>query len=368
MQYNFVKAKQTKHYFMNTELNEQQMHDTLVERAKALAAQDKPIEPERVETPEDATPAEQVLKEEQPEALTIEIPETPVTDPVETEEEEEGAPEAPEVRTWLDGDDEPTDPKAPVEVPEEIKAKVESYEKVIKDPFVEAYLAEIAAGGDMVSFIEKVSPEKAIKIDGMSNEDIHKTVVSRYLSAEELDMEMEHFNSLSPYDRKLKVDQDKAEIEKINTKIYDKLGSITKVGTQAHAKSQEQVNAAIASLDKLTSDLKDMNYRGVKLTEDKLDKIKDHVKNVNAFRKADGSYDIKEAIQYAIFKLYGKDLEKQVRKEGEAKVNAAKKEVIDAVTRPSKNATGAPKGTKLTQEQELKRAEAKLRQGIQSLL
>lgn len=345
---------------MNTEIDKQ----LLMDRATELMKQDAPSDPhpsEPAPTMEDAPQEAEVLlnkdkvddspKEDVAEkksdipADKITPEETLSTDDVIAEKTE------PVKKTWLDEYDTPI-AKPEIIIPAEIEQKVKAFDTLTSDPFIESYIAEKRDGGSALTFLKKMSSSQPISVDGKTDREIYEINVTRFgLNKEEIEAEMEHFDSLSPYQKKQAVDNSKVDIEKYNNSLLDKFGEVAKTGRAKAEQEQNRANEAIKTMENLTKELEGMNYRGVVLDKERLDKIKDHVVNVNAFKKPDGTYDIKEAIQYAIFKLYGKDLEKVVKQGVIEKANKEKKEIIDAITRPSKNISGANKGQKITDKE-----------------
>ena len=291
------------------------------------------------------------------------------------EEDEQEDEEESGVRTSLFDDDEEEEEqesdsdKEKAEMPKEVAEKLAEYESLKKDKFIEAYLAETKNGGDPLSFIEKLNPEKPIKTEGLSDYEIHKANVSKHLSGDDLEDEMEYFESItSPFEKKRIVSADKEEIEKHNGNLYSKLGEFTEKSVKQQETQKQNVDTAMSTLFNITNDLKGVNYRGVVLTEDKIEAIKKHVTQVNAFLRPDGTYDIKEAVKYAIYKLHGKDLEKVANKKVIENANKEKKKLINDTIRPSKNKTVAKRTSKLSLDQKKKSAEDFIKERFKSNL
>jgi len=155
---------------------------------------------------------------------------------------------------------------------------------------------------------------------------------------------VEEFNGMSLFQRKKLIQEYR------NTFLQQsesKLKQLTKKNAVQEDKYRETVERFESEVDTLAKEISGKEVYGLKVTDEMSTKIKNFLKKEISLNRADGSLDTELMADFALWRLYGKDI---VRTNVTAAKNAGRKEMLMATTNPSSgkgpsNATGGFKAT-----------------------
>lgn len=217
----------------------------------------------------------------------------------------------------------------------EYENRLEQYEAVLNDEFIQSYLNTKSAGKDLTEFFEGVKPKD---VNLMSDEQLIRYECEKAGVTDEdaIEQELDTLSSLTMLQKKKRLDSIRNEIQSENA---DKLKRYN-ADTKKVAEDKKVVfNNAIQELEVTTNDLVDKTIYGLKITKEIATNIKDlYLNRQMPVFDSNGSPDIAASIELAIYRNYMKTLVK-------ANVNAAKtegkKEVLKKITNPSANNTAS---------------------------
>jgi len=249
---------------------------------------------------------------------------------------------------------------------EELKAKATQYEEKLKHPMVEAMTAFIEAGGeDFTDFAKQIG---ILDTANLSVEEMYR-MEAKALGFEGEELEEAVQESLSDFEGLTKIQKKQKEVElrdKHKPKTSEKLTAFTKKITEERQKLIEQDNQAsakaVADLEKVTSSMIDKQYKGLLLTKEMIDRVKDVVPTLAPMiqmRDAQGNltgYDVKRGVNLAILELYEKQLLKSTYNLGRV---AAAEEFWSERNRVTPNNTqvAGPQTPGVTKEENVKTAQ-----------
>lgn len=155
---------------------------------------------------------------------------------------------------------------------------------------------------------------------------------------------VEEFNGMSLFQRKKLIQEYR------NTFLQQsesKLKQLTKKNAVQEDKYRQTVERFESEVDQLAKEISGKEVYGLKVTDEMSAKIKNFLKKEISLNRADGSLDTELMADFALWRLYGKDI---VRTNVTAAKNAGRKEMLMATTNPSSgkgpsNATGGFKAT-----------------------
>jgi hypothetical protein len=256
-------------------------------------------------------------------------------------EEEEGVE-----RAWYEDDDEEEVAQNPNASPEskavdveaikrEYESRIQEYEAVLEDDFIQSYLNTKSAGKDLTEFFESVKPQDA-KL--MTDEQLIRYECEKAGVTDEdaIEQELDTLSSLTMLQKKKRLDSIRNEIQSENAEKLKRYNADTK---KVAEDKKVVFNRAIQELETITNDLVDKNIYGLKITKEIATDIKDlYLNRQMPVFDNNGNPDIAASIELAIYRNYMKTLVK-------ANVNAAKtegkKEVLKKITNPSANNTAS---------------------------
>lgn len=217
----------------------------------------------------------------------------------------------------------------------EYESRLQQYEAVLNDEFIQSYLNTKEAGKDLSEFFESVKPQDA-KL--MTDEQLIRYECEKAGITDEdaIEQELDTLSSLTMLQKKKRLDSIRNEIQSENA---DKLKRYN-ADTKKVAEDKKVVfNKAIQELDATTNELVDKTIYGLKITKEIAADIKDlYLNRQMPVFNSNGVPDIAASIELAIYRNYMKTLVK-------ANVNAAKtegkKEVLKKITNPSANNTAS---------------------------
>lgn len=217
----------------------------------------------------------------------------------------------------------------------EYENRIQQYEAVLNDEFIQSYLNTREAGKDLSEFFESVKPQDA-KL--MTDEQLIRYECEKAGITDEdaIEQELDTLSSLTMLQKKKRLDSIRNEIQSENA---DKLKRYN-ADTRKVAEDKKVVfNKAIQELDATTNELVDKTIYGLKITKEIAADIKDlYLNRQMPVFNSNGVPDIAASIELAIYRNYMKTLVK-------ANVNAAKtegkKEVLKKITNPSANNTAS---------------------------
>jgi hypothetical protein len=255
-------------------------------------------------------------------------------------EEEEGVE-----RAWYE-DEEEEEEQHPNAAPEskavdveaikrEYENRIQEYEAVLEDDFIQSYLNTKSAGKDLTEFFESVKPQDA-KL--MTDEQLIRYECEKAGVTDEdaIEQELDTLSSLTMLQKKKRLDSIRNEIQSENAEKLKRYNADTK---KVAEDKKVVFNRAIQELETITNDLVDKNIYGLKITKEIATDIKDlYLNRQMPVFDNNGNPDIAASIELAIYRNYMKTLVK-------ANVNAAKtegkKEVLKKITNPSANNTAS---------------------------
>ena len=238
--------------------------------------------------------------------------------------------------------------------------KIKSFEQIMEDPFIKAVLANKASGKGIEHLLEEIKPTDSKKLSAEQliryEADLHDLT-----DEESIQIEIDSLDSLSPLQKKIRLDNIRTKIEESNQARLKRYASETTTIVADREKSTQQ---AIQELKQKTTDLIDKDVFGLKITKEISSDIEDTFMNKrNPVYKSDGTPDIDASIKLYLW-------ENQLSTLVKSNVIAAKfngqNEVIKKITNPSTNTTTARVIDSLNELDELEQAEReyKNRQGI----
>ncbi len=184
------------------------------------------------------------------------------------------------------------------------KEKAAEYEAVLSDPMAKAFIEYLKSG--------KRDPNEFAKEAGFLNiETMTDKQVLEYectqakLSAEEIEAEIESFETMTPLQKKRHIDSTKSEMIQ---KRDEKLKAFTAGNEKAQKVQQEAVRIGMAQLNDIIPKMEQKKYEGLLITPEMANRIKQHVISHPEPAFDDNGqfvgYDIKESISTAVTKLY----------------------------------------------------------------
>ena len=264
----------------------------------------------------------------------------------EPKKEEPKAEEEGVERAWYEDDEEEEVAQNPNASPEskavdveaikrEYESRIQEYEAVLEDDFIQSYLNTKSAGKDLTEFFESVKPQDA-KL--MTDEQLIRYECEKAGVTDEdaIEQELDTLSSLTMLQKKKRLDSIRNEIQSENAEKLKRYNADTK---KVAEDKKVVFNRAIQELETITNDLVDKNIYGLKITKEIATDIKDlYLNRQMPVFDNNGNPDIAASIELAIYRNYMKTLVK-------ANVNAAKtegkKEVLKKITNPSANNTAS---------------------------
>ncbi len=217
----------------------------------------------------------------------------------------------------------------------EYESKIQQYEAVLNDEFIQSYLNTREAGKDLSEFFENIKPKDA---NQMTDEQLirYECEQAGITDEDAIEQELDTLSSLTLLQKKKRLDSIRNEVQSENA---DKLKRYNAETRKVADDKKVVFNKAIQELEATTNELVDKNIYGLKITKEIADDIKDlYLNRQMPVFNSNGSPDISASIELAIYRNYMKTLVK-------ANVNAAKtegkKEVLKKITNPSANNTAA---------------------------
>lgn len=155
---------------------------------------------------------------------------------------------------------------------------------------------------------------------------------------------VEEFNGMSLFQRKKLIQEYRNTFLQQSESKLKQLSKKTAVQEDHYRKTVERFESEV---DSLTKEISGKEVYGLKVTDEMSAKIKNFLKKEISLNRADGSLDTELMADFALWRLYGKDI---VRTNVTAAKNAGRKEMLMATTNPSSgkgpsNATGGFKAT-----------------------
>jgi len=217
----------------------------------------------------------------------------------------------------------------------EYESRLQQYEAVLNDEFIQSYLNTREAGKDLSEFFENIKPKDA---NQMTDEQLIRYECEKAGITDEdaIEQELDTLSSLTLLQKKKRLDSIRNEVQSENAEKLKRYNA----ETRKVAEDKKVVfNKAIQELEATTNELVDKNIYGLKITKEIADDIKDlYLNRQMPVFNSNGSPDIAASIELAIYRNYMKTLVK-------ANVNAAKtegkKEVLKKITNPSANNTAS---------------------------
>jgi hypothetical protein len=217
----------------------------------------------------------------------------------------------------------------------EYESRLQQYEAVLNDEFIQSYLNTREAGKDLSEFFENIKPKDA---NQMTDEQLIRYECEKAGITDEdaIEQELDTLSSLTLLQKKTRLDSIRNEVQSENAEKLKRYNA----ETRKVAEDKKVVfNKAIQELEATTNELVDKNIYGLKITKEIADDIKDlYLNRQMPVFNSNGSPDIAASIELAIYRNYMKTLVK-------ANVNAAKtegkKEVLKKITNPSANNTAS---------------------------
>lgn len=217
----------------------------------------------------------------------------------------------------------------------EYESRIQQYEAVLNDEFIQSYLNTREAGKDLSEFFENIKPKDA---NQMTDEQLIRYECEKAGITDEdaIEQELDTLSSLTLLQKKKRLDSIRNEVQSENA---DKLKRYNAETRKVAEDKKVVFNKAIQELEATTNELVDKNIYGLKITKEIADDIKDlYLNRQMPVFNSNGSPDIAASIELAIYRNYMKTLVK-------ANVNAAKtegkKEVLKKITNPSANNTAS---------------------------
>ena len=217
----------------------------------------------------------------------------------------------------------------------EYENRIQQYEAVLNDEFIQSYLNTREAGKDLSEFFENIKPKDA---NQMTDEQLIRYECEKAGITDEdaIEQELDTLSSLTLLQKKRRLDSIRNEVQSENAEKLKRYNA----ETRKVAEDKKVVfNKAIQELDATTNELVDKTIYGLKITKEIAADIKDlYLNRQMPVFNSNGVPDIAASIELAIYRNYMKTLVK-------ANVNAAKtegkKEVLKKITNPSANNTAS---------------------------
>ncbi len=201
---------------------------------------------------------------------------------------------------------------------ETVQAKVKEYESTLSHPLIEALSEYIKAGNeDITEFAKQVGgvDPTTLKIDdlfrmqgieeGFEGEDLEDAIAA----------EMEAFESLTPIARRAKEKELRSLYKSsADERLKNFSASIKEKNAAEQSKYMEMEQAANIELNEITEKMKGQKWKSILVDEAMINQIRQVVPTLAvALGKFDDNrnfvgFDIKEGIDMAMWKLYGKQL------------------------------------------------------------
>lgn len=217
----------------------------------------------------------------------------------------------------------------------EYESRLQQYEAVLNDEFIQSYLNTREAGKDLSEFFENIKPKDA---NQMTDEQLIRYECEKAGITDEdaIEQELDTLSSLTLLQKKKRLDSIRNEVQSENAEKLKRYNAETR---KVADDKKVVFNKAIQELEATTNELVDKNIYGLKITKEIADDIKDlYLNRQMPVFNSNGSPDIAASIELAIYRNYMKTLVK-------ANVNAAKtegkKEVLKKITNPSANNTAS---------------------------
>lgn len=201
---------------------------------------------------------------------------------------------------------------------ETVQSKVKEYEATLSHPLIEALSEFIKSGHeDITEFAKQVG---GVDPTTLTIEDLYRMQgVDEGFEGEELEdaiaEEMDSFNSLTPMQKRAK-EKELRSLYKSSTdeRLKNFSASIKEKNAAEQSKYMEMETAANTELNEITEKMKGQKWKSILVDETMISQIKQVVPTLAvALGKFDDNknfvgFDIKEGIDMAMWKLYGKQL------------------------------------------------------------
>jgi hypothetical protein len=262
---------------------------------------------------------------------------------------------------------------------EELETKVKDYESILEDPLVSAFAEFIKSGNtDVNEFAKQVG---ALNFGELSMEDMYRMRAQEMgFEGEELEdavfEQMDKFNSMTRLEKK---DEENKLRSAYKSQSAERLKSFTERTANERNAEQQRVNkiieAADTELDEVLNKMKGQRWKSLVIDESMANTIRE---TIPALAPLMGKFDqnqkligldVKEGIEMAIWKLYGKQLLKSTYDIGRTSgFDEAMKDRIRPT--PTPGAGGSPSVASKSQDEsisEARKAAAQKNSGRRSL-
>lgn len=190
------------------------------------------------------------------------------------------------------------------------KEKASEYDAVMSHPLAKAFVEFVKAGKtDPTEFAKEVG---FLNVEAMTDvQIIEQDCRNEGLTDEDIETEVEAFNSKSPYEKKKRVNEIKSDLIK---KRDEKLKTFSAGSEQIQRVKKEVAAAGRAQLDELIPKMVNKKFKGLMITPEMGNAIQQHVVNyakpIISEKGQLVGYDIKSSINSAIFELYSEQRDK----------------------------------------------------------
>jgi hypothetical protein len=223
-------------------------------------------------------------------------------------------------KEWYEVDDEPK--KDPVK-PNVTETPVEDEDEDIK------LLKEFKKSGKSLrDFVKEFDVPDYATLDEVKIVEIGLKEIEGF-EGEDYNAAVEEFNALPIFQRKRLVEEYRNTLVSRNE---DKLKRLTSAPTQQKVEAQKTLVRFEAEVDSLAKQLSGKEIYGLTVTDEMSSKIKSYLTKEISLNRQDGSIDADLLADFALWKLYGKDI---VRTNVTKAKNSGRKEVLEVTTNPS---------------------------------
>lgn len=290
----------------------EQIEQQLKEQELAKTNATGTTEQKPVETPVENKPAEEVKPAEQ-------TPQNVETAPQKTEvpAEEQTEEEIP----WYEKEE-----AAASETKEEAKPKVE--ESVEEDEDIKLLREFKKSGKTLKEFVKEFDVPDYDTMDEASIVEIGLKELEGF-TGDDYTAAVEEFNQMSLFQKKKLVSEYRNALIAQNE---EKLKQLTSAPSKQKEQAQQTLTRFEAEINSIAKDMSGKEVYGLKVTDEMSSKIQSYLTKEISLNRKDGSIDADLMAEFALWKLYGKDI---VRTNVTRAKNSGRREVLEATTNPS---------------------------------
>lgn len=313
--------------------------DALAGKVKAKAeakAEARKVEAAKTETPVESVKVEEHKAEENKTEVKAEIKEEPKTNGKSEQPKEDAAITSPQPQ-WWESEQPAEQTKSEIKQDDtakrlrELEEKAKLYDEIANDKLISAIHSAKKSGKDISSILNEIKPPS---LDGKKPSDLWQMECeANGLSPEEIEVEMEKFNELSPLKQRKEAEAIKNQILERHQSTLSKYTADNIESSKAlEVRNRKALELANAERTQFQEKIKDKDWMGIKMTPSEISKLDTFLDNDFSLVRKDGSLNYEMWAEVGHYVLNKKTIMQNAYNKG---VTDAKHNLLLEMSRPN---------------------------------